>query len=94
MMHPPGTAHRRITVVWLIACALTVLSAIVAFVAEEADRGGNAAASVIVLGMGAAKAWLILDEFMEVRTSPPWLRLMARSWLAALMVAIVVLYLQ
>ena len=93
-MHAPATARRRITVVWLIACGLTVASAIVAAVAEGDHHGANAVASLVVLGMGAAKAWLILEEFMEVRTSPPWLRLIARSWLVSLLVAIVILYLQ
>ena len=93
-MRTDRTADGRITAAWLIACVLTVASAVTATVAEGDHGGANVVVTLVVLGMGAAKAWLILDEFMEVRTAPPWLRLLARVWLIGLLAALVVLYLQ
>ena len=93
-MRPRVSPDRRITAVWLIACILTVVSAIVATLAEGDHRTANVAVTLVVLGMGALKAHLILDEFMEIRTAPRWLRLLARLWLVGLLTAIVVLYLQ
>ena len=93
-MDTDRTAGRRITVAWLAACALTVVSALVATVTDSAEHRASTLVSVLVLGMGATKAWLILDEFMEIRLAPTWLRLTARGWLAMLVVGIVVLYLQ
>jgi heme/copper-type cytochrome/quinol oxidase subunit 4 len=93
-METERTAARRITVAWLAACVLTVVSALVATVTDSAEHRASTLVSVLVLGLGAAKAWLILDEFMEIRTAPTWLRLAARGWLAVLVAGIVVLYLQ
>jgi hypothetical protein len=87
------TSERRLIAVWLVACALTLASALI--VATTGDGpGANAALTFVVLGFGAAKVWLILEEFMEVRAGPTWLRLVANLWLVGLLVAIVVLYLQ
>ena len=89
-----GSQRARITYVWVGASALAVVSAVVATVATTDHRSGNVAVSLVVLGMGAAKAWLILEEFMEVRTAPSWLQLTARLWLVGLLAVIIVLYLQ
>ena len=83
----------RITYVWVAACVFTVVSAIVATVTGD-HRGANVVVSLVVLGMGAVKAGLILEEFMEVRTAPPWLQRTARVWLVGLLAVIIVLYLQ
>jgi lysylphosphatidylglycerol synthetase-like protein (DUF2156 family) len=93
-MDTDRTADRRITAAWLAACALTVTSAVVATVTDSAEHEASTLVSILVLGLGAAKAWLILDEFMEIRVAPTWLRAAARGWLAVLVVGIVVLYLQ
>ena len=94
MIGTGGSERARITYAWGAACALTVVSAIVATVAGADHRSANVVVSLLVLGMGAGKAWLILEEFMEVRTAPSWLQLTARTWLVGLLAAIVVLYLQ
>jgi hypothetical protein len=39
------------------------------------------------------KARFIMQEFMEVRTAPRWLRHFTDGWLAVLWIAIVTLYL-
>lgn len=93
-MDTDRTATRRITVAWLAACLLTVVSALVATVTDSGEHRASTLVSVLVLGLGAAKAWLILEEFMEIRVAPTWLQAVARGWLAVLVLGIVVLYLQ
>ena len=83
----------RITYVWLATCVLTIASAVVA-ATRGASQTANVGVSLAVLGIGAAKARLIMREFMEVRTAPPWLRLFTDVWLFGLLATIVVLYLQ
>jgi preprotein translocase subunit SecG len=46
-----------------------------------------------VLAFGAIKARLIVQEFMEVRTAPRWLRRLTDAWLAGLFITVLVLYL-
>ena len=83
----------RLTYAWLATCALTIGSALVAANDRRRDVA-NVAVGLVVLGFAAAKAWLLLQEFMEVRLAPRWLRLFAVVWLSGLTTAIVVLYLQ
>jgi len=54
---------------WLVLVLATVVSAIVGW-----GQGGGAAAGSAVLGISFLKAYLVADQFMEVRTAPTWLR--------------------
>lgn len=86
-----GTA--RLTLVWLVLCALTVTS----WSFGPAHGGGPVSLSVpatlAVLAIGFIKARLVISHFMEVRTAPVWLRLVTDGWLVALFGSITVLYL-
>ena len=93
-MASPQHEPRRITYTWAAACALTVVSAVLATVADGDSDDPSIVVSFVVLAMGAIKAGLILEEFMEVRFAPAWLQWSARCWLVGLLGAIVVLYLQ
>ena len=85
------TANARITSVWIVTLVLTIVSWRLA----EADVGYLASAPITlaVLGIGAVKARLIIQEFMDVRAAPWWLRRLTDLWLVALWGAIAGLYL-
>jgi hypothetical protein len=91
-MRAPENA--RITTVWIATCALTGLSALVAWLSRGNQNTASTGISLVVLAIGGVKARLILQEFMEVRTAPAWLRLLSEVWLFGLLAAIVILYLQ
>lgn len=59
--------------------------------------GGHATAStavaVVGLALGTVKVRLIVREFMDVRSSPPWLRTFTDVWLAVLSATILAMYL-
>ncbi len=92
MSAPPRTQDARITSVWVATCLLTLVSAGAAagFGHGQAARTGL---SLAVLAIGAAKAALVLRDFMELRTAPRWLRWFGAVWLIALFATIVALYL-
>jgi preprotein translocase subunit SecG len=92
-MNTIRSAAQRITVVWIVMSALTVVSWWLA-----STRGGHHVASslpeaVAVLAIAAVKAHFITQDFMEVRGAPTWLRRSTDAWLASLWTAILVLYL-
>ena len=93
MSAPPRTQDARITSVWVATCALTIASAIAAARFGH-GQAGKVGLSLAVLAIGAAKAALILRDFMELRTAPRWLRWFGGIWLSALFATIVVLYLR
>jgi hypothetical protein len=84
----------RITPVWVVLSAITVLSW---WLGHTAHAHGHFHASVLitvaVLAIGVIKARLILSYFMEVRTAPTWLRALTDAWLIALWGAILAIYL-
>jgi cytochrome c oxidase subunit 4 len=82
---------RRLTLTWALLTAVTLISWFVSHAGESGD-GSNAAASVTVLSLAAAKVWLIVQNFMDVRAAPPWLRLLTNGWLVALWATTLVAY--
>jgi hypothetical protein len=89
------SAEARVTYVWAVLSGLTVLGWVIARV--RGDGHGDAAASglvtVVVLAIAGFKARLILQEYMEVRTAPRWLRHLTDAWFAVLLGLLVGLYL-
>jgi Prokaryotic Cytochrome C oxidase subunit IV len=87
------TTTARLTYVWLILCAITIA----AWGLGSAHRPGVLVASVpitvAVLVMALIKARLIIQEFMEVRTAPRWLRVFTDVWLVVLWGALLAIYL-
>ena len=80
----------RVTWTWALLCALTGLSW--ALAAERRFTPGTAL-TIAVVAIAAVKTRFVIREFMEVRTAPRWLRRATDGWLAALMAAIIGLYL-
>ncbi len=84
------TTH--LTIAWLALSALTALSWWVG------DRHGHGAAStnlpitVAVLGMALIKVRIIIQDFMEVRTAPAWLRVTSDLWLIGLFAGLMWMY--
>jgi hypothetical protein len=90
-MHP--SSARRVNLTWIIASGLTLL----AWALAASRSGGRVASSapeaVAALAVGAAKARLVVQEFMEVRSAPTWLRRGTDAWLVGLCVTVLALYL-
>lgn len=84
---------RAITVVWLALSAITVVSWWLA----PGHSGGHAGASlpitVVAIVLGFVKCRLIIRYFMEVKTSPKWLRHSTDAWLVTLWTAVLAIYL-
>jgi cytochrome c oxidase subunit 4 len=91
-MTKTGTA--RLTYIWIILCAITVVSWRLATLAHA---GSHFVASVPVtlgvLAIGCIKARLIIQSFMEVRTAPTWLRLCTDGWLIVFWGSVLAIYL-
>jgi hypothetical protein len=87
-------AAHRLTYVWIALSAVTVLSW---WLGHRAHAHGHFVKSlpitVGVLAIGFVKTWLVIREFMEVRTAPTWLRLVTDGWLVAFWGAVLVIYL-
>jgi hypothetical protein len=89
-----SAAEARVTYVWVVLSGLTVLGWVIARIRGDGD--GDAAASglvtVVVLAIAGVKGRLILQEYMEVRTAPRWLRHLTDAWLAILLALLVGIY--
>jgi len=53
----------------------------------------SAPITIGVLAIGFVKTRMILQQFMEVRTAPTWLRLVRTPWLVVFWGAVLTLYL-
>jgi hypothetical protein len=88
-----AVVKNRLTVVWLVLAGLTLVS----WALAPGRTAGSVAASVpitvVVLVMALIKSRLIIQEFMEVRTAPAWLRAATDAWLVVLFGAILAIYL-
>lgn len=84
----------RITAVWAVLSGVTIASWLLS--REDRSHGRlerSTSITIAVLAIAFVKATLILDEFMEVRDSPRWLRRFATGWLVVLWGAILGIYL-
>jgi hypothetical protein len=86
-------ATRRINRVWIITSGLTIVSWALAKTRSSGSATTSATEALAVLAFGAIKARLIMQEFMELRTAPPWLRRLTDAWLAVLWMTVLTLYL-
>ena len=82
------------TYVWAILSAITILSW---WLGRTAHHGAllvsSTGVTVGVLAIGFIKARLIMQQFMEVRTAPIWLRRFMDSWLVVFWGAVLAIYL-
>jgi hypothetical protein len=86
------TAHARITCVWIGLSALTVLSWGLGSAREGNHLVASTPITIGVLAAAAVKVRFIIQEFMEVRTAPAWVRRFTDVWLAVFWVTILVIY--
>jgi hypothetical protein len=83
------TENARITYVWIMTSALTVVS----WGLATGHHSSSIPVSLVVLAIGAVKARFIIQQFMDVRTAPRWLRRSTDLWLGTLWAAFVAMYL-
>lgn len=83
----------RTTYVWLFASGLTILAWGSATFGSGDRLTASTAEAVGVLAIAGIKAHLVIDEFMEVRAAPTWLRRATKGWLAGLCATILIMYL-
>lgn len=85
------TTTVRLTSVWLILSAITVAAWWLA--PGHARATASVPVTIAVLAMAMVKVRLVIQQFMEVRTAPGWLRLFTDAWLVVLWGAVLIIYL-
>lgn len=82
----------RLAVVWAVLSAITVLSWLLVTFTQDGGRiTSRAALTAGVVVIGLVKTRLIMQEFMEVRTAPTWLRAFTDGWLIVFWGAVLVI---
>lgn len=76
-------ARHPLTIVWAVLTAVTIASWLTARDAGDVHQA-SATVTVVVLGIAAVKAQLVIWYFMEVRHAPLWLKLTTNGWLLVL----------
>lgn len=87
------SANARVTGVWLVLCAVTVVSGYLAHVRSDGVLVASTPITVTVLAIGLIKARLITQNFMEIRVAPTWLRVTVDAWLIGFWGAVLAIYL-
>jgi cytochrome c oxidase subunit 4 len=88
------TSTARLTYVWLFLSAITVLSCWLGHSAHSAHHlVASTPVTIGVLAIGLVKSRLILQQFMEVRTAPTWLRRFTDGWLVLFWTTVLAIYL-
>ena len=86
------SAEARINYVWIAVSGLTIL----AWGLARMHRGDGITPSgpetFAVLGIASVKGRFIIQDYMEVRTAPRWLRRATDAWLLVMMVTVAVMY--
>ncbi|MGH3958166.1 cytochrome C oxidase subunit IV family protein [Mycobacterium sp.] len=88
-----STASARLTFVWLILSAITVVAWWLGPGHARAAMAADVSITVAVLAMALVKVRLVIQHFMEVRTAPRWLRLFTDIWIVVLWGAVMAIYL-
>lgn len=75
---------KKITAVWLLLVAMTCISwALVAFSSQDVDSLGNSSGGmllILLLAVSFIKVRVIMRSFMEIGTSPAWLKWAGDAW--------------
>ncbi|CDO89128.1 hypothetical protein AWC29_11670 [Mycobacterium triplex] len=87
------TDARRITYVWIVLSAVTIVTWVLGHAEEGYGRGATTAVAMVVLAIAFIKVRLIIRQFMEVRSGPRWLRVFCDVWIVVLAGTIVATYL-
>jgi hypothetical protein len=72
--------EKRLLVVWLALCAITVVSLIMGSLDDRAALQPNAAITSIAIVIAFVKVRIIFREFMEVRHAPALLCRLTDAW--------------
>jgi len=91
--HMSSTTSRAITWTWLALSAITIGSWWMAPGHSAGVTVPSVPITVLVLTLASIKCYLIIQNFMEVRHAPRWLRLSTNAWLAVLFSTILIIYL-
>jgi hypothetical protein len=83
----------RINLVWGFLSTITIVSWLLATARVNARFSPSTSITVAVVAAAALKGRLVMQHFMEVRTSPIWLRRVTDAWLATLSIGVLALYL-
>lgn len=81
------------TTVWLLLCAITVLSWALAPAHTDVPASASVPITLAVVLLAAVKARLVIGYFMEARSAPRGLRLATDAWLVVLWGAVLGIYL-
>lgn len=76
-----GRSGKRLIVVWLALCAITLAQLAVGTADGRAGLAPNAAIAASAIGIALIKARIIFREFMEVRHAPVLLRRLTDLWI-------------
>ena len=87
------TASARITYVWLGLSALTIVSWLLGVTHEGNHLVASTPVTIGVLAAAAVKVRFIIQEFMEVRTAPLFVRRFTDIWLVVFWVTVLGIYL-
>jgi hypothetical protein len=87
------TASARITYVWLGLSGLTVVSWLLGVTHEGRHLVASTPVTIGVLAAAAIKVRFIIQEFMEVRTAPIFVRRFTDIWLLVFWVTVLGIYL-
>ncbi|MBU9766167.1 prokaryotic cytochrome C oxidase subunit IV family protein [Mycobacterium sp. TNTM28] len=84
---------KTVTRTWLVLVAITVGSWWLAPAQYSDTLRASVPITALVLAFTLIKSRLIIRQFMEVRSAPPWLKLATDGWLAVLFGGIFAIYL-
>jgi hypothetical protein len=87
------SAQRRLNLVWLVLVGVTLATWLLSSAGAHASRGAERWAAVGVLSLAVIKVVLVIENFMEVRAAPRWLRVTTAAWAATLWAGLLALYL-
>jgi cytochrome c oxidase subunit IV len=87
------TDTRRITYVWLVLSAVTIVTWLLGYAEQEYGRDVTIGVAMVILAIAFGKVYLIVRHFMEVKSGPRWLRVFAGVWIVAVWGTIVGIYL-
>ena len=86
------TVEARIDRVWAALSALTILAWALSTWLLDDHGAANSFETTAILAIAGIKGRLIFREYMEVRTAPRRLRLLADAWLVGLLALLLGIY--
>lgn len=72
-----------LTIVWAFLTTVTIASSLIS-VDGGAAHQINTTVTTVVLLIAAVKAYLVIQNFMEVRRAPLWLKMTTSGWVLGL----------